>query len=891
MFQPQTTGCCHASTLNHPAMFSSFYKKAERLILVILDLSGSMNAYKKHVHASCLELEKFYGDGKTGSAVYFISFAGLGEMASSERVNDVMHINGGTSIAQAFQSAINVINVKHIRMNFKKVSLVFVSDGEDNQPDQCRRAIAALQGKLPHGVECEIHCIGCFGFPTDFAAGPLFAIFGKSNRRTVAPVLACPEPIEFPHVFSVLRKMLESSEDPPVPTAEDLASLADPQAMVEVARRVYNAAVNASMYFKDTPELQAFEDCVEKLGRVQAMHKTYVRQTKTSPASALFSNSIRQAETKSNGLVLENLYRQAKKCLDMVKTGQKISHLSDQAKLDIAGMAGNLKMLKKVSKYHMPDEARVIASLVGFLEEYPTDPALPPARYDGLVETEEKVSLYEVFADAKSVLTSITGEKLSAEELLAHLPLIGYSLKIAKLPSGASMNPWLVHVEGMSFSPSTMQELLSDPGAYNGMLLVPSQVPHKDATWFKYCQSCILYTDFEAASQFNSAIFQNEAWWALLAACVKHWLLEPSLWNSVAFGPTQLSICDGFRSLFTCVHPHATGYIELMKNDFQFRDCLVAEHPSLGKFLTCPHLTKPLFAMWYYMSSLNDPEKVPFDDRKFRRRYIGFLVEFFHRAGVQRIKWTDLVCVKPVKEILDEEIGGLIDKCYEHGCTLPKALHALWPSVRASLDAVRLKVKENPGNYVELPRINLEALDDLENHHFTFGSIVSAFIGLAGCLRYGLESGSDGETIVKLTELELARILLVAQNRDNLLRNRDPLFDTPLSLVISLSYAFSPSVILTLLVDPRRRNSRTWPTSTESTATWISSTPKPTCALSSATARSSARTTSPPRLASTSERSRRGRPIAATTRRRTSTWIPTLGSRATCALALRAFIT
>lgn len=787
MFQPQTTGQCHASTLNTPAMFSSFYKKADRFILVVLDLSGSMETYKKHIHASCLELEKFYGDGKQGSAVYFIAFAGLDVMASSERVNDVMHINGGTSIAQAFQRAIHVINQKHAAMKFGKVSLVFVSDGEDNKPDQCRRAIAALEGKIPQGVHCEIHCIGCFGFPTDFAAGPLFAIFGKSNRRTVAPVLACPEPIEFPHVFSVLRKMLESSEDPPVPTAEDLASLADPQAMVEAAQRVYNAAVNASMYFKDTPELQAFEECVEKLGRVQAMHKAYVRQAKTSPAAALFSGSVRQVETKSNGLILENLYRQAKKCLDMVKTGQKISHLSDQAKLDIAGMAGNLKMLKKVSKYHMPDEDRVIASLVGFLEHYPTDPALPPARYDSLVETEGNVSLYAVFADAKSVLTSITGEKLSAEELLAHLPLIGYSLKIAKLPSGATMNPWLVHVEGMSFCPSTMQELLSDPGEYNGMLLVPSQVPHKDATWFKYCQSCILYTDFEAASQFNSAIFQNEAWWAVLAACVKHWLLEPSLWDSVAFGSSMLSVCDKFHSLFTCIYPYATSYdsyIDLMKNDFQFRDCFVAEHPSLGKFLTCPHLTKPLFAMWYYMSGLNDPEKVPFDDSNFRRRYKGFLVEFFHRAGQQRIKWTDLVCVKPVKEILDAEIGGLIDKCYEHGCTLPKALHALWPSVKDSLDAVRLKVKENPGNYVEMPRIDLGALDQLENHHFTFESIVSAFIGLAGCLRYGLESGSDGETIVKLSELELARILLVAQNRDNLLRNRDPLFDTPLTQVI-----------------------------------------------------------------------------------------------------------
>lgn len=759
-----------------PTMYS--WSSKDQLVICVVDQSISMNSYRPLLLEECLKLQQDYSLPTSPRSIHFIAFADIDNLKDSSDIRDLQDITGTTKIAQAFERAIKVCNEK---TGFKRVTLLFVSDGEDNDPVACKAEIARLRGKMP--CPCELICVGCRGFPTDFARGPLFSIFGGANRRTVAPVVPCPYADDVPYVFSVVREMLESSRELSIPTDAELDALEDPPAIVKAGQVLYNVAVNDSMYFQRASELVAFGKCRDQLEGLLQKLTAKVREVKRGPAAPLFSAEVRKLDVAQSVEIVQRLHRKAGECLRMAQTGKRISDLSDQMKLDIAGMASNLGALTgKVLKYHLPDAVKIQDSFVRALRSY------PGVEEDKGVVASGGASLYDSYQDAKSVVHYVDQPGFTIYSMVQLFSFLGCPMKIAKRTPGAEMNSWLLEVEDFCYSEvQTMQQLLGDEEReWNCMLLVPSKREH-NMSYLKYAQSCVLTTEYdEHPSEFNGCVFHNEGWWAVLAASVEFWLRDLYVAKSPSsaalvpiFGSSRIGVDEAFREFFSLVYPGVKDYLYKMEDDSEFRECFVAGHPALGKFMTCPHLTKPLFAIWYNLSDPCVPAKVPLDDQKLRRRFLAFLVEFFHRSG-QKLVWTPTLFLKTPEEILSTaDFQGVFLNCYKYGSTLPKALHHAWPVITVALEKVKAVMKENPQAFFNLPSIDEGALGLAKHYQFTLQSIKDAFFGVSCCPRYGM----DAEFSTIVPQKMLARLLLVAQTRDNLQRNRDPSFDRPLTEV------------------------------------------------------------------------------------------------------------
>jgi hypothetical protein len=156
-------------------------------------------------------------------------------------------------------------------------------------------------------------------------------------------------------------------------------------------------------------------------------------------------------------------------------------------------------------------------------------------------------------------------------------------------------------------------------------------------------------------------------------------------------------------------------YVDRMADDFKFRECLVAEHPSLEDFLTCPHLTKPVFAMWLLAA---EGRALAADQLQLSLR--GFLIELFHRAGVG-FAWAPADYVRPIDEVVDEVVDSLGVKAVlsdplSMGTTRVQASAKAIPSLMEPFSFVALP----PETIMHLPRLDLEGVRDFRHYQFTY---------------------------------------------------------------------------------------------------------------------------------------------------------------------------
>ena len=781
--------------------FSMAHQPKSKFILVIRDQSGSMHGYKKNLDLACLNLQTKYGSS-SAFGLHFIAFADLGNLGDSPRIMDLEHISGSTSIAQAFKRAIEIVGILVSRNSFREIVVVFISDGEDNKKDECELELQQLQGMMP--CKSKLFCVGCHGFPTGFVAGTPFKIFGTGNDECEAPVIACPTPDDVPYVFAELEKLIESDEKIQLINFQAIYH-ASPSELVRAAQCSYNRAVNRSMYFKLDTESRAFFESKRYLASVMSALVAHVKSSKRADSDVVLSRNVssfskmNSTELAASVEIVRRLYKQASDCLDMAERGEMISQLDDESKLQISGLAGRLGVLTNVVlKYHTPDAKRIKESLLKFLEEYPVDKSLPPAKFDAEIELDNELTptLYHVFSDAKSVLP-LLARNWSAQDIVERFPFVGYPVECAYISKGAAMNPWLVQV--VDFDPSRliwMQDLkLEFP--WNCMLIIPSFNAGSDTSYVKFAASCLLY---------GGGVFQNEAYWSLLGACVTN-LLECNVTYSLEWRGVMSALYAQLRRCFLSVYPWAASnvYFQKLVDPVEFRKCLITECPVDGEEqkLTCPHLTKFVFGVWYKLADADASRPFLVTGERLRGMYLAFLVEFFYRAG-QRFVWTSVGCKVPMEQLLDPLVYRRVANLSSQAPTLSKVTEMYWPCVKEYVEILR----KSPELIVDMPSLDEEKLGQTKHYQFNLDSIKGIFAGFFYCAR----GEFTGDFTTALTQRDLARLLLVAQKHNNVERNTDPDYDKPLPEVWFLYFFYYFICAWCNNWNDGRNDSSTWPT-------------------------------------------------------------------------------
>ncbi len=393
--------------------------------------------------------------------------------------------------------------------------------------------------------------------------------------------------------------------------------------------------------------------------------------------------------------------------------------------------------------------------------------------------------MFDMFIDAQKVLHVVRDPGFTVSDIVDKLPQIGVPVTVAKLSEGAAMNCWLVQVEAVGKTLATVQQLkrtlaeaeetetqvlideamqevtayvelcrdgcvppkpVNATAAHNCLVPLASEAIGDNATFVKFTASALLYN--------NQAVFHGEALWSLMAATVTRLLQE------LPGNPSVKAQLNSMRESFRLVykdHERFRLYCDRMADDELFRECFVAESQNLDRSLTCPHLTKPVFALWIMAY-----ERKPWTCAELDLRYRGFLVEMFHRAKVG-LTWAEADYYRPMADVVE---GRLMD-------VLPKDLVAVAPTPAQAVaklkPAILASLRPNsvlPDTLMGKPKLDVVKIGRASHYQFNYAVAKAVFRGLATL------SGQDMVFCAEQMPTDLARQLETAMVEDNLERCR-----------------------------------------------------------------------------------------------------------------------
>jgi hypothetical protein len=401
--------------------------------------------------------------------------------------------------------------------------------------------------------------------------------------------------------------------------------------------------------------------------------------------------------------------------------------------------------------------------------------------------------------------------------ILSEVPLLGRTLTILPPTDGAEMNPWLVEVVGMPtfVKLMTTYDLLHTPPEVLNMRANQtssssgSGSPHHNLEWGGIEEFSGYLTEYEdedegggpspphkrdprarrdpppetinhllllpgsagggprpgwmhhAATYLllrNETLFYFDAWMGTMAATVTYLLEQPDV--TAGWVQAELArVAGAYERVYRNdnASQFTSEYLGAVADMGKFRRALVTQSDSLPAALRCPHLTKPIFAMWVLIQVAG----VRFEAEELRARQLALLIEFFHRAG-QGLAW-DCRVGRAAKSWLAEQALDSVRSPLSYGATLPEARRKYLRRVQECLRG--LKSEE----VAPAPRLDAAAAGRARHYQFTMDSIGRAFVGLARL------SGIQGYR-PDLTEHRLARVLQVAGIRDNVKRSEAPFF-------------------------------------------------------------------------------------------------------------------
>lgn len=221
-------------------------------------------------------------------------------------------------------------------------------------------------------------------------------------------------------------------------------------------------------------------------------------------------------------------------------------------------------------------------------------------------------------------------------------------------------------------------------------------------------------------------------------------------------------------------------YLDTMADDLKFRECFVAEHPRLDHSLCCPHLTKPVFAIWLLAA---EGRALTADQLRLRLR--GFLIELFHRAKVG-FAWEPARFSRQLDEIFGSRVPPeVLSDPLSMGSTRVQAAAKAIPVL---LDPFRF-VTLPPDSVLERPRLDTEAVYGFRHYQFTYQYSLGVFRGL------GVASSCE-DFEAQNSILDLARQLQVSRTSNNLERNSVDYYALPMTEVSFAMPTCSPLALL-----------------------------------------------------------------------------------------------
>ena len=231
---------------------------AERCLVIVLDQSGSMGDVIEDIRQGCLALERCAGPQ---TCVHYIVFD---ETASAGPSLQAMPFKGGgTSIRSAFRELHALLFTQGTP---KKLDVVFVSDGEDHQMEQCKRALAQMK---PPGCPSRLFSVGVRAdFPTTLVTDLLYPVFGRDSDPSAPAVLPLESGEEAEWVFQQLGSYVNDASAGAPPSVEDFTEDSSMDELCTGAQRAYNACMHGCLFSRTSSDLAALTRCEEILARI-----------------------------------------------------------------------------------------------------------------------------------------------------------------------------------------------------------------------------------------------------------------------------------------------------------------------------------------------------------------------------------------------------------------------------------------------------------------------------------------------------------------------------------------------------------------------------------------------------------------------------------------------
>jgi hypothetical protein len=285
------------------------------------------------------------------------------------------------------------------------------------------------------------------------------------------------------------------------------------------------------------------------------------------------------------------------------------------------------------------------------------------------------------------------------------------------------------------------------PETINHLLLLPGSVGGGDRPgWMHQAATYLLLR--------NETLFFFDAWMGTMAATVTYLLGQPD----VSAGWVQAELARVLTA-FSAVYRNDNceqfwTYCGAIGDNGTFRTALLTQSAGDSRtWMRCPHLTKPVFAMW----KLIQTKEAAFTKGQLRDRQLGFLVEFFHRAKVG-LQWDCPAGVSARDWLEAHSVGQVKDPMsyLSYGATLPEARKAYLREIQVALRDLAKPEEIVPGE----PQIDMRGVNSARHYQFTVASIGQIFANLARLA--GIQDFDP-----KLAPRRLATLLQVASIQEN----------------------------------------------------------------------------------------------------------------------------
>jgi len=674
-------------------------------VYFVFDESASMSVFTRAVREELHAMERHNG---TSCDLQFIGFSDAVFHGTS--VESVPQQRGSTCIWMAFEK---ISSLLRLIGEGDDASIVFISDGEDSNPEMCTRRFALMSRMA---CKCVLLCIGVGAqFPTTVVLEqlrPKFHTISDDSLPVVIPLCSLEDTSQ---VFAEMETII-FARPAFVTVFDEKTNIRD---LMHGIEQTYNTVVNrCSGVVTKEASLAILDEGMAKLHQIKGLAErlrdtTLETETDFLP---LASNLLRLSVFNTTKCLckVKNILAQIGLMRSRISNqGVMLGSCTDAEKQKVLSYGHVVgRHLKAAHAYHGANYGGSKQTLKLFLEHYEVNP------YDEMLE--DKISLCSQAAflqDAKESLKLMLPQIPTLVHLIQFMPLVCRTLTLSMpLPDGLQMNPWLGCVVGMptilthmttyDFFERFNNRLERRGEVINGVMLVTNDpsgsllakgIGRHLASYLLTRNSDLYFPDADLATWGMTAAF------LLRQPVLSEWMLTE-----------MRSLVDMAKAVYSAPNGSWSSYVEEVMSD-GFRRALLTSSVVLPKHCQCPHLNKFVLACMVAGDRLTLPQ--------LQERRDAAIVELFARRGA---KMTELFECRlqdqplgpvMVQATLEETVEG-----FKRSMGKWKLVHTLHIDECRRLAHWNLsagKLEQSFSNLAHLQGMKLAAVEDLSRLMFT----------------------------------------------------------------------------------------------------------------------------------------------------------------------------